>query len=65
MLKNMACDMGFWCVAGWIGKDVVTGVIGNGANKVLSSSDSVWTIPSFCLAKIAHECTLHIHSGHK
>lgn len=32
------------CAAGWIGKDVVTGVVGNGANKVLSSSASVWTI---------------------
>ncbi|XP_073392196.1 choline transporter protein 1 isoform X2 [Physcomitrium patens] len=30
----------FYIKAGWIGKDVVTGVIGDGANKVLSSSAS-------------------------
>ncbi|KAG0559037.1 hypothetical protein KC19_10G073600 [Ceratodon purpureus] len=30
----------FYIKAGWIGKDVVTGVIGNGADKVLSSSTS-------------------------
>ncbi|KAG0610439.1 hypothetical protein M758_7G065600 [Ceratodon purpureus] len=30
----------FYIKAGWIGKDVVTGVIGNGADKVLSSSAS-------------------------
>lgn len=29
--------------AGWIGKDAVSAVIGNGANKVLSSSTSVRT----------------------
>jgi len=44
--------VGFFCTAGWIGKDAVTSIVGDGANKVLSSSERVWTIPSFFLYKI-------------